>query len=98
MRLNGQVKICPGSSRTSHIYGNVHDQEGILRPEKIVELWLSSPNYRMGAIENNWCPAKNQMLPYSLQANVVEDLSLQYRSMTIMPASLQTQQVSQYAD
>jgi len=94
MRLNGQVKICPGSLRPSHIYGNVHDQEGNLRPEKIVELWLASPNYKMGAIENNWCPAKSQMLPYELQSEVIEELRLQNSNITILPNSLNTKVVS----
>ncbi len=61
-------------SQAAHIYGNVHDQDGVVKPEKIIELWLASPNYRYGAKENNWCPAKKQMLPYELQAQVLEEL------------------------
>jgi len=76
VRLNGQVKICPGSSRERHIYGKIFDQNGKFSPRKIIDIWRNSPNYKLGAVSNNWCPAKNTMLPYSLQDDVLEILGL----------------------
>jgi hypothetical protein len=74
MRLNGQIKICPGSSRSQHIYGNVHTADGLLDPDRLIELWLNSINYRIGPLQNNWCLAKKQMLPRKMQHDVLKEL------------------------
>ncbi len=74
IRLNGQVKICPGSSKSSHIYGSLYNEKNILEPERLIEIWKNSSNYRLGPIENNWCPAKTSMLPFQLQDEVFNEL------------------------
>jgi hypothetical protein len=76
LRLNGQVKICPGSSRADHIYGNVHQEDGTLDPQRIIRLWLNSYNYSLGAMQNNWCPAKQEMLPRVLAEGVLGSLRM----------------------
>lgn len=79
VRLNGQVKICPGSSNSHHIYGKLYSESGVFDPEKIIDIWINSPNYRLGASMNNWCPAKRIMLPHSLQKEVLGILNLEQR-------------------
>lgn len=74
MRLNGQIKICPGSSRAAHIYGSVWSSAGVLDPQNIIRIWRSSPSYRLGNLHNNWCPAKTQMLPQALRARMMSEL------------------------
>lgn len=71
VRLNGQVKICPGSSQAKHIYGNIHDTS-------LVELWTQSPNYRLGRLHNNWCPGKSKGLPNYVQEEVMKRLAEKY--------------------
>lgn len=78
LRLNGQIKICPGSSRAEHIYGNVHSKSGFLEPERFIDLWVDSMNYRLGPLNNNWCPAKEEMLPSELQSSVLQALRKEF--------------------
>jgi hypothetical protein len=79
VRLNGQVKICPGSSISQHIYGKLYNENGVFDPAKIIDIWINSPNYRMSASMNNWCPAKQTMLPHSLPQEVLSILNLEGR-------------------
>jgi MoaA/NifB/PqqE/SkfB family radical SAM enzyme len=73
MRLNGQIKICPGSSRPEHIYGNIHNNS-------LAEIWIKSPNYALGPMMNNWCLAKREGLPKKMQKETLEQLKAQYAS------------------
>lgn len=67
VRANGQFKICPGSSRPEHIYGNVHQKS-------ILDLWVNCPHYGMGALMNNGCPAKQSGVPDEMRYRVLERL------------------------
>jgi MoaA/NifB/PqqE/SkfB family radical SAM enzyme len=71
MRLNGQVKICPGSSYEPHIFGNIHDTP-------LIKLWLASSSYQRGRVKNDWCQAKVTGLPERLQGEVMDELERKY--------------------
>jgi MoaA/NifB/PqqE/SkfB family radical SAM enzyme len=71
MRLNGQIQICPGRSDPESVYGNIHEKP-------LSEIWYNSPNYALGPIMNNWCPAKKEGLPKSVQERVLQKLSEKY--------------------
>ena len=75
MRLNGQIKMCPGTSDAETIYGNVHDTS-------LAKLWMQSHGYAMGRIMNNWCQAKTTGLPESLQGEILQTLETKYRGRT----------------
>ncbi|MFA4820068.1 MAG: hypothetical protein WC613_03880 [Candidatus Aenigmatarchaeota archaeon] len=59
------------SSDEDSIYGNVHDSP-------LVELWVNSPNYKMGRLANNWCVAKKNGMPQRIQEKVMERLTQKY--------------------
>lgn len=67
LRLNGRIQICPGRSDDSSIFGNVHQ-------EPIAKIWMDSPNYKLGPLTNNWCPAKQSGLPKIVQTEVMSRL------------------------
>ena len=67
IRLNGRVQMCPGRSDKSATYGNVHQ-------EPLAKIWINSPNYKLGSISNNWCPAKTSGLPSIVQEEVISRL------------------------
>jgi len=67
IRLNGRVQMCPGRSDKSATYGNVHQ-------EPLAKIWMNSPNYKLGPISNNWCPAKTSGLPSTVQEEVMSRL------------------------
>ena len=67
MRLNGRIQMCPGKSDASAIYGNIHQTP-------IAEIWMNSPNYKLGALTNNWCTAKTTGMPRSIQDEVFSKL------------------------
>jgi MoaA/NifB/PqqE/SkfB family radical SAM enzyme len=69
LRLNGQVQMCPGTSTDDSIFGNVHKKS-------IVEIWQNSPNYELGALDNNWCRAKRTGMPSNLQSEILAELKL----------------------
>ncbi len=72
LRLNGRIQMCPGRSDSTAIYGNTHEQS-------IREIWMNSPNYRMGAKTNNWCTAKTEGMPKDVQAEVLRRLIEKYQ-------------------
>ena len=72
MRLNGRIQMCPGKSDASAIYGNIHDTS-------LPEIWINSPNYRMGALTNNWCTAKTSGMPAIIQTEVLSRLEQRYQ-------------------
>jgi hypothetical protein len=67
VRLNGKVQMCPGRSDNSATYGNVHQ-------EPLAKIWINSPNYKLGSISNNWCPAKTSGLPSIVQEEAMSRL------------------------
>ena len=67
VRLNGQVKMCPGRTSPDAIFGNTHDTP-------LAELWVKSPNYARGRVYNNWCPAKTTGLPLEFKAEMERHL------------------------
>jgi MoaA/NifB/PqqE/SkfB family radical SAM enzyme len=67
VRLNGRVQMCPGRSDSSATYGNIHQ-------EPLAKIWVNSPNYRLGAISNNWCTAKTSGMPTVVQEEVMSRL------------------------
>jgi hypothetical protein len=67
MRLNGQIQMCPGKSDKTAIYGNTHEKS-------LAEIWVNSPNYTMGPLENNWCTAKTSGMPTIVQNEVLKRL------------------------
>ena len=67
VRLNGRVQMCPGRSDESATYGNIHQ-------EPLAKIWVNSPNYGLGPISNNWCPAKTAGLPSTIQEEVMSRL------------------------
>ncbi len=73
MRLNGQIKMCPGPDKDNHgaVYGNVHERT-------LAELWIESPNYQLGRLTNNWCTAKTSVLPGDLRPKIMEKLERKY--------------------
>ena len=73
MRLNGQVQLCPGRSDAKSVYGNAHETP-------IAELWVKSPNYRRTDLDNNWCAAKVDGMPDSIQKEVLQRLKVKYKS------------------
>ncbi|MAF35620.1 hypothetical protein CL622_00700 [archaeon] len=73
MRLNGQIQMCAGKSDRDAIYGNVHNTS-------LVDIWKNSPNYAMGALENNWCVAKTSSMPIFIQDRILTTLTRLYDS------------------
>jgi MoaA/NifB/PqqE/SkfB family radical SAM enzyme len=71
MRLNGQIQMCPGKSDESSIYGNIHTKS-------LEEIWVNSPNYKMNALENNWCTAKTSGMPTFVQDEVLRRLEIYF--------------------
>jgi hypothetical protein len=72
MRLNGQIQMCPGRSDETAVYGNTHKRS-------LAEIWINSPNYAMGPLENNWCAAKTRGMPIVVQDEVMKRLE-EYRA------------------
>ena len=72
LRLNGRIQMCPGRSDSSAIYGNIHQTP-------LAEIWVNSPNYRMGAKINNWCTAKTEGRPKNVQTEVLRRLVEKYQ-------------------
>lgn len=68
-RLNGLAQMCPGNSDPSSLYGNVHRVP-------FADIWVNSPNYRMGRMINNWCTAKKHGMPAQAQAEIAAELGL----------------------
>ncbi|PIN93211.1 hypothetical protein COU54_04045 [Candidatus Pacearchaeota archaeon CG10_big_fil_rev_8_21_14_0_10_31_24] len=71
MKLNGQIQMCPGRSDKKEVYGNIYETP-------LVELWLNSPNYKLGALSNNWCTAKTAGMPQEIQMEVLTRLNQKY--------------------
>jgi MoaA/NifB/PqqE/SkfB family radical SAM enzyme len=69
LRLNGSVQICPGAFDEASIFGNIHEKS-------FVDIWRGSANYQLGALENNWCKAKKNGMPPSLQEDVLMALAV----------------------
>lgn len=74
LRLNGQVQMCPGAS--DYVFGNVYERS-------IVQIWKDSPNYELGALDNNWCTAKVNGMPTWLQEEVCADLLDKYAKVNL---------------
>ena len=69
--MQDQVQICPGRSDSETVYGNIHNTP-------LAEIWYNSPNYSLGPLMNNWCPAKKEGLPPEVQKRVMEKLEVKY--------------------
>jgi MoaA/NifB/PqqE/SkfB family radical SAM enzyme len=71
LRLNGQVQMCPGTSNAESVFGNIHQNS-------ITQIWRESRNYTLGPRDNNWCLAKTNGMPESLQDEVLQQLAKRY--------------------
>ena len=78
LRLNGQIQMCPGASNERAVFGNVHENS-------IANIWQESSNYKLGALENNWCAAKANGMPKWLQDEILATLTEKYSTATPHP-------------
>ena len=76
LRLNGQIQMCPGNSDKQTRLGNVYEKS-------IIDIWRESENYRIGAVDNNWCRAKTNGMPPWLQKEVETRLAVRYAAATL---------------